>query len=354
MPRRIRQLVCVASVVVPLASQAQSSPPERRVLLEQAREASDRGDHVEALRIGETAARMGMSTSLQMFLAEEHESLAVGALGASHLLSAVRFAEACIRSTETQQTLHNRDWIIHRCTVLLQRLNPRIARITVRVPTTAPTGLQVLLDGRPLPAEAWGRPQEVLPGLVVVEATHDDLPTYRRELSLRAGSHETVEVPVPTAVGGTTPAASRLGVVVGWSLIGVGAVALGVGVSQWIATSEQSSDTWEPTTPEGAAWERYAHRINADNTLSIEAGCERAQAAPATDTDAAAVRDLCDANARAVAMAWGFGVGGLVLAAGGTTLLALTRRTTNAPTTRVMVAPVLAHGVGGVVIGGAF
>lgn len=368
-------LASLFTLSIASAAEAQTPPAERRALLEQARASSGRGDHAEALRIGEAAAGIQMTPSLQMFLAEEHEALTADESGGGHLLAAVGLAEACVRDANAQPALNNREWILHRCTALVTRLNPRIARVRVEVPPPVPAVTRVRVAGRELTAAEWNSPVEVVPGEVVVEASAEGRGLYRRVVIARAGAHETVtvvwpEVPAVTqrpartgdgsvaneraAASGVRAGPSRTGQVAGWSLVGVGVVAGAVGVWQWVASSEQASQSFEPTTAEGAAWERYARRINGGNTLTIEAGCERARADAATNADAASFRDACDANERSIVMAYAFGIGGAVVALGGAALVVLTRPGSGAEGPRVSVAPWVTRGVGGVVVGGTF
>jgi len=342
--------------------------PTRRELLDRADAASRAGRHGEALAAAEAAGRMQMTPSVRMFLAEEHEALA-GEGEARHLVDAARAAETCVREATAQTALNNRERILARCTVLLQRINARIARVRV---AGVPAGADVRLDGEALTESEWNVPVEVLPGERVVEVRAAGGGVFRRAVQLAAGASETV-----TVVLAATPAAENAGAgagagaggvtpdegappawprVVGWSLVGVGAVSLGLSAWQWASASGYADDSENGAGDDGGAWARYANLINPANAagaraLSIDDVCDRARADMANDPDARGAASLCDAQASARTLAIAFGVGGGVLAVAGVVLVAVAPR---ARAARVAVAPLVGAGAGGVVVGGAF
>ncbi|MFO0608423.1 MAG: hypothetical protein U0324_34980 [Polyangiales bacterium] len=355
------------AVVLAATTAAAQGAPTRRELLDRADAASRAGRHGEALAAAEAAGRMQMTPSVRMFLAEEHEALA-GEGEARHLVDAARAAETCVREATAQTALNNRERILARCTVLLQRINARIARVRV---AGVPAGAEVRLDGEVLPEAEWNTPVEVLPGERVVEVRVAGGGVFRRAVRLAAGASETVTVVLaaPPAVENATPGAGAGAGdvarddmapptwprVVGWSLVGVGAVSLGVSAWQWANTSGYADDAANGTGDHGGAWARYADAINPANAagaraLSIDDVCERARA-DAGNADARGAASLCDAHAQARAMAIAFGVGGGVLAVAGVVLVAVAPR---ARAARVAVAPLVGAGVGGAAVGGAF
>jgi hypothetical protein len=357
-------VTALALLLTPAWSRAQEAP-SRRDLLVRAEAASREGQHADALALAEAAGRMQMTPSVRMFLAEEHEALAEGGVRGRHLLDAAAMAQACVRDANAQPTLNNRDRILARCTVLLQRLNARIARVRVVVAATPPAGTEVRLDERRLTDAEWNTPIEVLPGESVVEARSPDGRVFRQTVRLAAEGSATVTVrfsPValtsaPGALADRPPAASPVWPrVVGWSLVGVGAVGVALGVWQWGVSRSLADDAEHGTGASGEAWARYATRVNpADERgarrYSITEVCVRADGEAATDADARGAATLCEASGTARTLGFALGVGGAVLAGVGAVVLAVAPR---AATARVAVAPWVERGLSGAVVGGRF
>ncbi len=310
---------------------------------------------------------MQMTPSVEMFLAEEHEALAEGGARGRHLLDAAAMAEACVRDANAQPALNNRERILARCTELLGRLNARIARVRVAVAATAPAGTEVRLGGRVLTGAEWNTPVEVLPGESVVEARSPDGGVFRQAVTLAPEGSATVTVRFPEAAAREEPvreepvrpveaaAAPVWPRVLGWSLVGAGALGAAIGVWQWASSNAYADDAENGTGEHGGAWARYVGRINpavgGARALSVDDVCARAASASATDADARGAAALCDESASARTMALAFGVGGAALAAAGVVVLAVAPRSVSA---RVAVAPMVGGGVGGVVVVGRF
>ncbi len=113
--------------------------------------------------------------------------------------------------------------------------------------------------------------------------------------------------------------------VVGFGAIGVGAVLVGIGVWQWVASAIQASDASDAvtTSPEPyGAWARYDNGINPSRSLSVAEVCTRAEGDNG-HPDAAQVREYCDSNATSRALAIAFGVGGAVVAGAGVAMVLL-------------------------------
>lgn len=137
---------------------------------------------------------------------------------------------------------------------------------------------------------------------------HDTTTTVDVEpTSLRAVPHEE-----PRAGRGT---AQR---VVGWSLVGLGAIAVGIGVWQALASSSQSADSQNatPTTPgEFGAWARFEDEVNANRTLSASDVCDRAQSS--MSLNAGDVRSLCSSNDTHKLLGFALGIGGAAFVGAG-------------------------------------
>src|SRR3954447_2184642 len=83
----------------------------------------------------------------------------------------------------------------------LALLDPRLSRITVKVPTTSETdGLQVTVDGVVLGRTAWGLPQAVDPGRHEIAASGPGRERWATTIRIN-GDHEQQAVQVPPPVG---------------------------------------------------------------------------------------------------------------------------------------------------------
>ncbi len=352
---------CCALVTsgVVAAQPSRDAAARRRELLERASESSLRGDHEGALRLGEEAARIQVTPSLQMFLAEEHEFLIDG--GGAHLLDAVRVAATCVRDATAQTALNNRERILQRCVEVVGRLNPRVAHVHLRVDDPVPEGMSVRVDEHDLPRGLWAEPIAVLPGAVVVDASAPGRGPFHRALRLPAGATEVVPVALPAGATATphpepavptreppreAPSSSPLPIV-GWSLLGLGVAAGAVGVWQWTVTMGLADDSANRHRPVRARLGAVRQSISSrgGTLLSVDDVCARAAVDAATDPDAAGANLMCEATSQAKALAWGFGLGAVALAAAGATLV-LVGGHREAP--RVTTSAILAPGVGGV------
>jgi len=122
------------------------------------------------------------------------------------------------------------------------KLEPRLSRVTLMVPSTHPSGLVVRVDGAVLTEGVWGTATPVDPGVHQVEARAPDYETWSStfEASAEAGSAR-VEVPslvrvapvAPSRAAAPAPARTEDSSSplrpLGWASVGVGAVGLGLG-----------------------------------------------------------------------------------------------------------------------------
>lgn len=158
---------------------------------------------------------------------------------------------------------------------------------------------------------------------------------------------------------------------VGLGVLGLGVVAGAVGLWQAGVTGDQVDLTSGATGTSGdataQAWFFYQNTVNTNRALTAEQVCERATQDATTNPDAAQVRNLCEANSTSQALAYTFGIGGLVLAGVGAALVVIDVLQSHSPATegqppagaaprqaRLQVAPVLAPGLGGVNVGLTF
>ncbi len=175
-------------LVLVLASSPQASAQDetsREALVAQAERARDEGDHEAALQLALRAAAIRASPSLELFIAQQR---ALTGRRAEALEDAAR----CVQSAEADPALNNRDAILRTCRDLVDELRRGVALVTVRVPSAQPD-LRVVVNGRVLTREQWGRPQPVEPGTVHVEAQAPGA-TIRQSVIVGTGEHSTVEI----------------------------------------------------------------------------------------------------------------------------------------------------------------
>jgi hypothetical protein len=87
------------------------------------------------------------------------------------------------------------------------QLDPRLSRITVKVPPTSETdGLAVTMDGFPLARTAWGLPQPVDPGRHEIAASGPGREPWSTTIRITGdGQQQTVQVPPPTSRSQSAP-----------------------------------------------------------------------------------------------------------------------------------------------------
>jgi len=158
---------------------------------------------------------------------------------------------------------------------------------------------------------------------------------------------------------------------VGLGVLGLGVVAGAVGVWQAVVTSNQvdltSGASGTHSDPSAQAWFFYNNTVNTNRSMTPDQVCARAAQDATTNPDAAQARNLCEANGTSQALAYAFGIGGVVLAGVGAALVIIdTMQSSGAATegqpqpgaparqARLQVAPVLAPGLGGVNVGLTF
>lgn len=186
-------LALLCALRPPLAlAQTEAELASRRLLIQQAESARREGRHGEALELAERAGRIQMTVSLRLFLATEQ-----AALGRD--VAAFASADQCVRDAERDATAQRREQILRLCRELAATLQPRLATLTVRVPTPAPEGLRVLVAGAPLNPALYGVPSAVAAGVVVIEATAPGRAPFRRELTVGAGGAASLELELPVA-----------------------------------------------------------------------------------------------------------------------------------------------------------
>lgn len=241
--RHVPVMAAAIAALVTRSAAAQESAAEiaRRELITQAEQASDHGDHAQALALAMRAATMRMTPSLRLLLAQEHQSL-------GHTLDALDAAGRCAREADDDAALRNRDRILTACRALLGTLGRHVARVTVRLETPV-QGARVEVAGRPLDAALVGVAVPVMPGRVIITTLADGYQTFRREFDLAAGAEQVI--PVTLVAVAATPAAatvthapvatSRGAGPMPWIVMGAGALTLGAGVGFWLLQEDALS-----------------------------------------------------------------------------------------------------------------
>lgn len=156
---------------------------------------------------------------------------------------------------------------------------------------------------------------------------------------------------------------------VGLGVLGLGVVSGVVGVVQLLGSNSQASDALNGNGDQGAAWARYDNDINPRRQLSVSDVCARAATDASNNPDAALANNLCDSNSTARAMAYAFGIGGVVIAGVGAALIVIDSLNSSntqsdaAPTpaqqaqqrrTQLRLSPVVGPTVGGLSLGMTF
>ena len=282
MNQPIVPVALLAAIVLAGANAAAQDGPAdvaRRDLIAQAEVAATAGDHARAVQLGERAAQLRVTPTIQYFLAREHLAL-------DHPVEALGYSGACARAAEADATLRNRDGVLAACRALVTATEARVGRVTVHVLPDAPAGLTVRLRGVAFPATLYDVAYPVTPGALVVEASAPGHLPFRREVTVTASQTVALDVrldPEPIAVAPTPPVAPVVAVVpprvaaplpghsIGpWVVAGAGVTAFILGgVFYGLASTEQSARDAEcPVlcqTEAEAHDERYGNHIERTN-----------------------------------------------------------------------------------------
>jgi hypothetical protein len=210
--------------VTPARAQGDAAIAARRDLLVQAQVAHDAGDHARALDLATRAGQIQMTPSVRMFIAQEQAAI-------GHLADALGGADLCVREAERDATLRNRDAIIAQCRGLIASLQPRVARVVVRVPSPPPDGLRVTVAGGTLNEAFYGVPYVVTPGTVRVEATAPGQAAFARDVAVSVGGVAEVSVALAPGSGAAQRPPSLVGPIV---LITVGGASLAASIAFFV------------------------------------------------------------------------------------------------------------------------
>jgi len=196
-------LVCFA--LVPRLAAAQDDPAQaaRRELVAQADAASQTGDHARALELARRAATLRATPSLTAFLAREHQHL-------DQRVEALDLARACLRDAALDATLRNRETIVQVCETVRAEVEPHVGRLELHVPSHAPAGLVVQVDGRAVLPALFGVATPVMPGRLRVVAEAPGYVRFVRDVTTAEGALSVVEVVLPPEAPAPPPPASAV------------------------------------------------------------------------------------------------------------------------------------------------
>jgi hypothetical protein len=162
----------------------------RRILVEQAEQARQRGDHGRALDLAERAASLQMTPSLRLFITNEQFAL-------RRFVDAMATADVCVREVDRDITVPNRDRIRSECASAQQRARAQIATVVLQVATPRPAGLTVRIGSRAISDVLLGVPIPVDPGELVIESNATGCQAASTTRTVAAGATETIDVALP-------------------------------------------------------------------------------------------------------------------------------------------------------------
>jgi len=181
-------LAACAFVVWSARAEAQvGADVARRSLIDAASAAARAGDHARALEPGERALALRATPSLRLFLAREH-------LRAGHPVEALAQAGECATRARGDATVPDRDATLARCEAVAREAERGVARLTLRVASPAPEGLRVTVRGEVVAAALYDVAWPLAPGETSIDATAAGRVAFHRDLTLTAGTRETVDV----------------------------------------------------------------------------------------------------------------------------------------------------------------
>jgi serine/threonine-protein kinase len=223
---------------VPVAAQTDAALAQS--LFEQARELMAEGRYAQACPKLEESQRLDPGGGTLLNLAACHEKLGRTATAWAEYKEALGIARRDGRQDRMEEA-----------TARIAELEPRLRRLRIVVSPGNPTDLAVSRDGVPVGSVLWGSSVPVDPGTVVVRAEAPGFESFEGSVSVAPeGEHAEIVIPVlerspswemsatalppPRSIAPVPPrgepAAEPAGPpVLGYTLLGVGAVGLGVG-----------------------------------------------------------------------------------------------------------------------------
>lgn len=243
-------LAVILSTIAAAAPGFAQSPPDataRRQLVDRAIAARDAGDHALALELFLQAGQIQMRPGLRMSLAQEQ--LALG-----HVVEACGAATACVTEAQADLAGTGNATALQGCAALVATTCATLGHVRLRLPTPAPEGLRLTVQGRGVDRSA-GEVLAVSPGTVTVLAMAGRQVLFEESVTVQRGETRDVVVhldaapattaertapaepdgapvaptaPRTTPLPPTPPRASRGRGAGPWLVLGGGVVALGL------------------------------------------------------------------------------------------------------------------------------
>jgi tetratricopeptide (TPR) repeat protein len=216
-------LVLAVVAVPPVAAQA---PSEADRLFEEGRQLLAAGRASEACPKFERSQELDPGRGTLINLAACYEAI-------GHLVEALAVYEDVL----AQSGAANDDQRLDAAKKLIEKLEPRIPRLTVIVDAARPAGLVITIAGVEVPASSWAD-VPVNPGPVEIVATAEGYEPWRTQINTAADGQRT-EVSVPALVKVALPGErvieketrrSRGRTIAGLSIAGAGAVMFGASI----------------------------------------------------------------------------------------------------------------------------
>lgn len=195
-------------MLVPSAGFAQTltdSERSARVALLSRADAARRANHLdEALGLIRQAEAIGPTAGTRMFSAQVLSQM-------GRYASALIAAEQCIREVESdvQTTTANRRALRENCEQQRDEATQHVARVTVRVPSDAPSEMEVRVDDAVLRRPLYNVERVLDVGQVTVRAIVPGRPPWERSQTLIAGQAVTIDVEIPVAPAPTVVPTER-------------------------------------------------------------------------------------------------------------------------------------------------
>jgi hypothetical protein len=242
--RIVASLVALTSSVVlapsPCFAQTAQEKAGAREAAEAGAEAFDAGKYEQAIDLFKRAESVVHATPHLLYLARAY----------AHLNQLVQARESYLAIVSEPPAVNAHQVLkdtYNAAEAELDKLEPRVPRVTIVVQGEGGNGVQVTVDDAPFPAALLGVPQPINPGSHQFKATADGAESSPTTLEVREGARETVMLtlragdgkPVSASPSGATKssggdvAADTGGTstrsIVAYSALGVGAIGVGLG-----------------------------------------------------------------------------------------------------------------------------
>jgi hypothetical protein len=158
-------------------------------LVQLASDASNKGNHQEALAWAQKASAIRLSPSLRVFLIAEQRAVGDAA-------SAYVNAKVCVAEAETDSRLPMRDQIVLACRQAVAATESAIGQLAITLPSSLPPGTQVNVNGQNVAPAVLSLPYPVNVGTATVDVTAPGYAPFHEEVPIAAKAIVTLTVPL--------------------------------------------------------------------------------------------------------------------------------------------------------------